>query len=95
VDAASLLACAAYVDLNPIRAAIARTLVTSDHTSVQTRIEAMLSSQELLSEPLTIDEAKDEVGPCVSQTGKRASDKGFLPMTLVDYLQLLDKIVKS
>jgi hypothetical protein len=119
VDEASLLACAAYVDLNPIRAAIAQTLETSDHTSVQCRIEARLSSQQPLSEPLsqqqnaepeipqvasaatkkidagflaplTIDEAKDNVGPCVGQTGKRASDKGFLPMSLVDYLQLLD-----
>jgi hypothetical protein len=114
-----LLACAAYVDLNPIRAAIAQTLETSDHTSVQCRIEATLRSQPPLGEPLslqqnveleipqvtsaptnridagflaplTIDEAKDDVGPCVSQTGKRASDKGFLPMSLVDYLQLLD-----
>ena len=119
VDEASLLACAAYVDLNPIRAAIAETLETSDHTSVQCRIESMLSSREVLSEPsalehdvepeilqvesaptnksdagflapLTIDEAKDEVGPCASETGKRASDKGFLSMSLVDYLQLLD-----
>jgi len=36
----SLLACAAYVDLNPIRAAMAETLEQSDHTSVQRRIEA-------------------------------------------------------
>jgi hypothetical protein len=63
---------------------------TSDHTSVQCRIEAVLSSRELPSEPLTIDEAKDDLGPCVSQTGKRVIDKGVLPMTLVDYLQLLD-----
>jgi hypothetical protein len=40
-DEASLLACAAYVDLNPIRAAMAMALESSDHTSVQTRIEAM------------------------------------------------------
>ena len=33
IDEASLLACAAYVDLNPIRAAMAETLETSDHTS--------------------------------------------------------------
>ena len=41
VDEASLLACAAYVDLNPIRAAICQTLETSDHTSVQRRIAAL------------------------------------------------------
>jgi len=38
-DEASLLACAAYVDLNLIRAAMAETLETSDHPSVQRRIE--------------------------------------------------------
>jgi hypothetical protein len=34
LDEASLLACADYVDLNLIRAAMAQTLQTSDHTSV-------------------------------------------------------------
>jgi REP element-mobilizing transposase RayT len=35
LDEETLLACAAYVDLNPIRAALAETLETSDYTSVQ------------------------------------------------------------
>ena len=39
-DEASLLACAAYVDLNPIRAALCERLEESDFTSVQRRIEA-------------------------------------------------------
>ncbi|MEI7460278.1 MAG: hypothetical protein WCK15_12780, partial [Pirellula sp.] len=38
LDEESLLACAAYVDLNPIRAALAETLEASDYTSVQRRI---------------------------------------------------------
>ena len=37
---AALLACAAYVDLNPIRAAIAETLERSDYTSVQRRSQS-------------------------------------------------------
>ncbi|HBJ35836.1 MAG TPA: hypothetical protein DDZ51_14030 [Planctomycetaceae bacterium] len=45
LDEESLLACAAYVDLNPIRAAIAETLETSDFTSVQRRIQAMLGGE--------------------------------------------------
>ena len=36
-DEQALLACAAYVDLNPIRAALAQTLETSDYTSAQRR----------------------------------------------------------
>ncbi|TWU34526.1 hypothetical protein Q31b_54800 [Novipirellula aureliae] len=95
-DEASLLACAAYVDLNLIRAAMAETLEQSDHTSVQKRIEAMKSESpsedkpDAFLAPLSIDERLDPVGPCASDSGKRCSDKGFLPISLVDYLKLLD-----
>jgi REP element-mobilizing transposase RayT len=40
VDEAGLLACAMYVDLNPVRAAIADTPESSLHTSAYDRIEA-------------------------------------------------------
>ena len=41
LDETSLLACAAYVDLNPIRAAMAGTLEQSEYTSVKHRVEAL------------------------------------------------------
>ena len=41
LDEEVLLACAAYIDLNPIRAALAETLEQSDYTSVQRRIQAI------------------------------------------------------
>ena len=117
LDEASLLACAAYVDLNPIRAAIAETLETSDHTSLQRRMETLKNETHDATQdekqrfpppatpgpvvplrgradrflaPLTIDEQIDAAGPCASVSPGRCSDKGFLTLSLVDYLQLLD-----
>jgi hypothetical protein len=101
-DEASLLACAAYVDLNPIRAAMAMTLESSDHTSVQTRIEAMTTKdvdvedkeqqppKDAFLSPLAIDEQTDPIGPSPSQNCKRCSDKGVLAMPIEEYLALLD-----
>jgi REP element-mobilizing transposase RayT len=133
-DEAGLLACSMYVDLNPIRAAIAMTLDESLHTSAYDRVEGMqgktipsiaadtvvLSTEEagklrrtstpdqlrerrakskhrrggknILRDawlaPLTLDE-RGQPGPQVSSTNVRASDKGFLSMSLKDYLALL------
>ena len=40
LDEAAVIACMAYVDLNPIRAKIADTPETSKHTSIQKRLES-------------------------------------------------------
>ena len=110
LDETAILACSAYVDLNPIRAAIAETLEGSDYTSVQRRILSMKSqtgsaaptgdsdgkqptidrkSHAMLA-PLSIDELRDAIGAVPSKSSARASDKGYLPMTLASYLDLLE-----
>src|SRR5690606_37754150 len=40
--------------------------------------------------PLSLNEPAAEPGPCPSDGPWRCSDRGFLPMSLDDYLQLLD-----
>ncbi len=42
----ALLACMAYLDLNPIRAGLSETLEGSDYTSIQERIEAYRQTRE-------------------------------------------------
>ncbi len=96
LDETAILACAAYVDLNPIRAAMAETLEESDFTSVQKRIESEVklddraAHSDLHLARLPIDEQRDATGPCCHVDGSRASDKGFLPMTVAAYVDLLD-----
>lgn len=95
LDEAAVLACTAYVDLNPIRADVAERLEDSDFTSVQRRIQSQLeasaeaeaSKDDGFLARLPLGEA---TGPCASTSEHRCSDKGFLAMTLEEYLQLLD-----
>ena len=49
-DERALLAAMAYVDLNPVRAGMARTLVGSDHTSIHGRLIGM--TPEAMDRPL-------------------------------------------
>jgi REP element-mobilizing transposase RayT len=108
LDEAAMLACAAYVDLNPVRANVASTPEASDFTSIQDRIESEKAeaaasrnakrSQRRRSSPIRPDRwlapvylnERQAAGPMVSKTEYRASDKGFLPLRLRDYLKLVD-----
>ena len=108
LDEASVLACAAYVDLNPIRAAMAESLETSLFTGAKDRIDDLRkrANRTLVSDhdwersqpcpysgwmsPIGIDEAADPIGSDTSETGRRASEKGFLSISLCAYLELLD-----
>ena len=99
IDEPSVLACAIYVDLNPIRANITKTPESSEFTSAYVRIQAKRQRarrkswkqgeraiDEWLS-PLELERRERSLG---SKSKRRASDRGFLSLSLDHYLQLLD-----
>ena len=51
LDEKALLTCMAYVDLNPVRAGMAKSLETSDFTSIQTRLFAYATKQGKAKQP--------------------------------------------
>ena len=85
LDEKALMACMAYVDLNPIRAKIARTPETSSHTSIKRRCEAAKSEGRVAGVV-----AKQ---PCQLERfvgNPRANMPDGLPFRVTDYLELVD-----
>jgi len=82
LDEASVLTCMAYVDLNPIRAVMAKTPETSDYTSIKQRVgqlKAMHKKQHPASKLFKF------VG------NARVNMPQGLPFKLNDYIKLVDE----
>ena len=100
LDEGAILACMAYVDLNPIRAGVARSLESSDWTSIQQRIrEFSLRTKEL--EPKKCEalpktkmvSSDNKTGPSLARLQDDKSmfnDTGKLDITFLDYVGLLE-----
>lgn len=83
LDEAAVLACMAYVDLNPVRAQMADTPEDSDFTSVQLRMQALKNaSSEQALQPNSV----------LPFTGYKAhgTPSAGLPFNLYEYLELVD-----
>ena len=91
LDERALLTCMAYVDLNPIRAAMARTPETSDYTSIQERIKNKHSDLLQFGDndiPYSLSlylELVELTGRSVLET-----KRGFIPKELPDILERLN-----
>ena len=92
---AALLVCSLYINLNPIRAGIARGIEDAEYTSAHARIE----------DAKTRDKSRPKSGYLASvhvdgdsydgvKTKRRASNKGYLHVKFVEYLELLDAIIR-
>lgn len=84
LDEAALMACMAYVDLNPVRAGMAKTPEESDHTSVKKRCEKAQKSKA----PNQINQQEKTLYPFVGNP-KKDQPEG-IQMRLSDYLELID-----
>ncbi|WDE06529.1 transposase [Thalassomonas viridans] len=83
LDDTALLACMAYVDLNPVRAAIADTPESSDFTSIQLRIKALAGAQK------TQQLQPSQIVPFTGYKPHGKPSPG-LPFKLFDYLTLVE-----
>lgn len=103
VDEEAVLACMAYVDLNPIRAGLAVDLEGYEHVSIRERLRTLDDEAVDSSEWLAPLEIKSQVdGRCVavvncmtrqeiqSQIAEQAAERrGCFPMRRSDYVELL------
>lgn len=88
LDEAALLACMAYVDLNPVRAGVSITLEGSDHTSIQDRMRAWSGRRG--TRPGTASGIASAAGLLAFEDeGKTVRGSG-LPFGLLSYLELLE-----
>ena len=76
LDEQAVLACMAYVDLNPIRAGMAKELAASEHTSIRRRIQRGQTEVKSLSASLRL------------LVGMPSSPR--LSVRAIDYLELVD-----
>ncbi len=84
LDESALAACMAYIDLNPIRAGLAKTPEASMHTSIKKRIKRAINSQA----PNRVTQQASTLMPFAGNP--REDFPEGLPFRLTDYIELVD-----
>ena len=94
LDETALLQCMAYVDLNPIRAGIADTPESSEHTSVKRRIEGIHTSnlKSILDGLLPFTDQKPSINQSINKPAApiEDSENDAIPFQLLDYIDMVD-----
>ena len=85
LDEAALLSCMAYVDLNPVRAKVAKTPETSDFTSIKQRIHQILNQTQTENK---INTQPSTLKPFVGNPRKDMPNG--IPFDLKEYIELVD-----
>ncbi len=87
----ALLSCMAYVDLNPVRAGMAKTPEASEHTSIKERIEPSFNLADAIKDQHLTSSFNLPVKPLLpfNDTIKQDTQLG-IQYSLIDYLQLVD-----
>jgi REP element-mobilizing transposase RayT len=89
LDEVGLLTCMAYVDLNPVRAGLAKQLDEADFTSIELRLRQ--AAEATRQRPAADAEPQPQIlAPFSDQVHTRAEKHRAIPMTFVDYVALLE-----
>ena len=91
LDTTALLACMAYVDLNPVRAGIANSIESSDFTSIQERLLAVAKTKHSsrFTKNVSSNIKRTKLLPFV-ESEHQSRSPNTLPFNLKDYFDLVD-----
>ncbi len=95
LDERAVLACMAYVDLNPVRAGIANKLETSTYTSIYERLNGKACPDDMGFGQTSLLKKKSLVGFLghqSSQPNKQAKRYFGFEYSLLDYIQLVENL---
>ena len=91
LDEAALLACMAYVDLNPVRAGLATSLAASDFTSVQQRVQRLPQEDSVEApDPRRVGVQRIPLAPFTGDPAGRRWCGPALPIRRGDYIRLVE-----